>query len=47
MISRRNFFSITILMAVVLFLCMSLNSLKDYWNDYTVNMYTETAYNYP
>ena len=47
MISRRNFFSITILMAVVLFLCMSLNSLKDYWNDYTVNMYTETAENYP
>lgn len=47
MISRRNFFSITILMAVILFLCMSLNSLKDYWNDYTVNMYTETAENYP
>lgn len=47
MISRRNFFSITILMFAVLFLCMSLNSLKDYWNDYTVNVYTETAENYP
>lgn len=47
MISRRNFFSITILMCIILFLCMSLNSLKDYWNDYTVNAYTETAENYP
>lgn len=47
MISRRNFFSITILMAVLLFLCMCLNNLKDDWNDYAVNRYTETAENYP
>lgn len=47
MISRRNFFSITILMIAVLFLCMSINSLKDGWNDYAVNRYTETAENYP
>ena len=47
MISRRNFFSITILMAMVLFLCMCLNNLKDNWNDYAVNRYTETAENYP
>lgn len=47
MISRRNFFSITILMVTMLFLCMCLNNLKDSWNDYAVNRYTETAENYP
>lgn len=47
MVSRRNFFSITILMITVLFLCMCLNNLKDNWNDYAVNRYTETAENYP
>ena len=47
MISRRNFVTIAILMSVLLFLCMCLNSLKDYWNDYAVNTYTETAENYP
>ena len=47
MISRRNFFSIAILMAIVLFLCMCLNNVKDSWNDYAVNRYTETAENYP
>ena len=47
MISRRNYITLTILMAVVLFLCMCLNSLKDGWNDYAVNRYTETAENYP
>ena len=47
MISRRKFFSITLLMVTVLFLCMCLNNLKDSWNDYAVNKYTETAENYP
>ncbi len=47
MISRRNFFTITILMAVLFFLCMFLNHLKDGWNDYTVNAYTGTAEDYP
>lgn len=47
MISRRNFISITMLMVAVLFLCMCLNNLKDSWNDYSVNRYTETAENYP
>lgn len=47
MISRRNFFSIVTLMAVLFFLCMGTNNLKDWWNDYTVNTYTETAENYP
>ena len=47
MISRRNFFTITILMATVLFLCMCINNVKDSWNDYAVNQYTETAENYP
>lgn len=47
MISRRNYISITILMVSVLFLCMSINHLKDALNDYAVNQYTETAENYP
>lgn len=47
MISRRIFLTITILMSVLLFLCMCLNNLKDYWNTYAVNTYTETAENYP
>lgn len=47
MISRRQFFTITILMITVLFLCMCINNLKDNWNDYAVNRYTETGENYP
>lgn len=47
MISRRNYISITMLMVFVLFLCMSINYLKDGFNDYSVNRYTETAENYP
>lgn len=47
MISRRNYFSIITLMFVLLFLFMTTNNLKDWWNDYAVNTYTETAENYP
>lgn len=47
MISRRNYFSIATLMFIILFLFVSLNDLKDWWNDYAVNTYTETAENYP
>ncbi len=48
MVSRRNFFIMTILMSVVFFLCMFMNNLKEEWNDYDVNPYiTETAENYP
>lgn len=47
MISRRNYFTIIILMVSVLFLCMSINYLRDGLNDYSVNRYTETAENYP
>lgn len=47
MISRRNYISIVILMISVLFLCMSINHLKDNLDDYAVNQYTETAENYP
>lgn len=47
MISRRNFFSIVTLMLVLLFLVMATNDLKDRWNDYAVNTYTETAEKYP
>lgn len=47
MISRRNYFSIVTLMFVLLFLFMGTNNLKDWWNDYTVNTYTETAEKYP
>lgn len=47
MVSRRNYFTIMILMVVVFFLCMTINTLKDTWNDYEVNPYSETAENYP
>ena len=47
MVSRRNYFTIMILMIVVFFLCMTFNTLKDTWNDYEVNPYSETAENYP
>ncbi len=48
MISRRNFFIITILMSVVFFLCMFINNLKDRSNDYSTNTFvTGTAEDYP
>lgn len=48
MISRRNFFTISTLMFVVLFLCMFTNNLKDRWNEYDVNPFiTGTAEDYP
>lgn len=47
MVSRRNFFTITVLMCIIFFLCMASNNLKDALNDYTANLYTETAENYP
>ena len=47
MVSRRNYFAIASLMFIILFLFMSLNDMKDWWNDYAVNTYTETAENYP
>ena len=48
MISRRNFFIMTILMSVVFFLCMFINNMKDISNDYEVNAFvTGTAEDYP
>lgn len=48
MISRRNFFIMTILMSVVFFLCMFSNNMKDISNDYEVNAFvTGTAEDYP
>lgn len=47
MISRRNYFTITVLMFVIFFLCMFINNLKDTWNDYSVNAYAEDASGYP
>lgn len=47
MISRRNYFTITIMMFVIFFLCMFINNLKDEWNDYSVNAYAEDASGYP
>lgn len=48
MISRRNFFIITLLMSVVFFLCMFINDLRDRFNDYGVNGFaTGTAEDYP
>ena len=39
MISRRNFFIMTILMSGVFFLCMFINNMKDISNDYEVNAF--------
>ena len=48
MISRRNFFTMTILMSVIFFLCMFLNNMKDFSNDYKENAFaTGTAEDYP
>lgn len=48
MVSRRNFFIITILMSVIFFLCLFVNELKDWSNDYEVNAFvTGTAEDYP
>lgn len=47
MVSRRNYFTIMVLMVVIFFLCMTIDTLKDTWNDYEVNPYSETAENYP
>lgn len=47
MISHRNYFSIVALMFVLFFLFVATNNLKDEWNDYAVNNYTETAEKYP
>lgn len=48
MISRRNYFIMTILMCVVFFLCMFINNMKDLSNDYEVNAFvTGTAEDYP
>lgn len=37
MVSRRNFFAVTAVMAIICFLFQSLNMAKEYWNDYDVN----------
>lgn len=47
MVSRRNYFTIVIMMLVVFFLCMFINNMKEVWNDYTVNSYAEDASGYP
>ncbi len=41
MVSRRNFFAITIIMAITFFLFQFLNIAKEKWNDYETNSYVE------
>ena len=39
MVSKRNFLTITIIMAITFFLFQFLNIAKERWNDYEVNSY--------
>lgn len=41
MISRRNYFTITVVMTVVFFLFQSVNVVRDFWNNYEVNPYVK------
>lgn len=41
MVSKRNFFTITIIMAITFFLFQFVNIAKEKWNDYEVNSYVE------
>ena len=41
MVSKRNFLTITIIMAITFFLFQFLNIAKERWNDYEVNSYVE------
>ena len=41
MISRRNYFAITIVMLVVFFMFQSTGVMTELWNDYEVNSYAE------
>ncbi|MCC8137174.1 MAG: DUF2194 domain-containing protein [Clostridiales bacterium] len=42
MISRRNYMTIVIMMAVIFFLFMLCGAARDYWNDYDTNEYAST-----
>lgn len=41
MVSKRNFFAITIIMAITFFLFQFLNIAKERWNNYEVNSYAQ------
>lgn len=43
MVSRRNFFTITVLMLIIFFLCMFSVNMKDALNEYTINPYAQAA----
>lgn len=43
MLSRRQFFSITIIMLVLLVMFQLTGVMKDYWNDYQTNEYANTS----
>ena len=43
MVSRRNFASITVVMAIIFFLFQFLNLAKSHWNDYKVNQYVQNT----
>ena len=42
MLSRRQFFSITVIMLVLLVMFQLTGVMKDYWNDYETNEYADT-----
>lgn len=47
MVSRRNFFAVTAVMAIICFMFQALNVAKEYWNDYEVNAYAQDTSKLP
>ncbi len=41
MVSRRNYFSITVIMCIIFFLFQFTNAAKEHWNEYGVNDYAK------
>ncbi len=40
MISRRNYFAITIVMFIIVFMFLSTGVITEIWNDYETNSYS-------
>ena len=41
MISRRNYFAVTIVMFIIFFMFLSTGVITEVWNDYETNSYSE------
>ena len=43
MISRRNYFAVTIVMFIIFFMFLSTGVITEVWNDYETNSYSEDS----